>query len=134
MSCCLLRALVYLHQNKVVHADVKLENCLFGNDQADSLHLVDFGLSINIRDTSENLEGVRGTLNYMAPELLLASSEKQIITQISDRTDVWATGVVIFTLSCGYLPFNGSSQKDIIQQMTAPEAQIHRRLTSSPKW
>ena len=39
-----------MHMNSIVHADVKLENCLFGSDNIDSLHLVDFGLSMNIRE------------------------------------------------------------------------------------
>ena len=68
-----MRALVYLHRKNVVHADVKLENCLFGSDDVESLHLVDFGLSLNIRDVSKIPEGVRGTLNYMAPEIITAN-------------------------------------------------------------
>ena len=68
-----MRALVYLHKKHVVHADVKLENCLFGSDEIDSLHLVDFGLSLNIRDISKIPAGLRGTLNYMAPEILTAN-------------------------------------------------------------
>lgn len=46
----LLRALVYLHGQGVVHADIKLENCLFESDALDSLHLIDFGLSMNFKD------------------------------------------------------------------------------------
>ena len=105
----LMRALVYMHMRNVVHADVKLENCLFGSDKIDSLHLVDFGLSLNIRDLSEIPEGIRGTLNYMAPEILTADRNRPIMPQLSDRTDVWAAGVVLFTLSCGFQPFSGST-------------------------
>lgn len=111
----LMRSLVYMHMNNVVHADVKLENCLFGSDNIDSLHLVDFGLSLNIREISEIPEGVRGTLNYMAPEILTADRERPIMPQLSDRTDVWAAGVVLFTLSCGFLPFKGETQNEIVQ-------------------
>jgi serine/threonine protein kinase len=118
----------------VVHADVKLENCLFANDQIDSLQLVDFGLSLNIRDCREIPDGIRGTLNYMAPEILLADQGKPIMPQISYRTDVWAAGVIFFTLSMGFLPFNGTTQLEVIQQMTAPEYVIVQRLTSFPKW
>jgi len=106
----LMRSLVYMHMNNVVHADVKLENCLFGSDSIDSLHLVDFGLSMLVRDLSEIPEGIRGTLNYMAPEILTADRARPIMPQLSDRTDVWAAGVVLFTLSCGFLPFNGTTQ------------------------
>ena len=110
-----MRALRYLHGQNVVHADVKLENCLFGKDSVDSLKLVDFGLSINIRDISQLSQGIRGTLNYMAPEILQADRSKPIMPQICDRTDVWAAGVVIFTLACGIMPFNDSQQMQVIQ-------------------
>ena len=46
--CGLIRALVYLHNSGVVHADVKLENLIFEAESTDSLHLVDFGLSLNV--------------------------------------------------------------------------------------
>lgn len=75
----LFRALRYLHGKNVVHADVKLENCLFGSEELDSLHLVDFGLSMNVRDTSGVTDGIRGTLNYMAPELLMADRSRPIM-------------------------------------------------------
>ena len=75
----LLRALVYLHRQNVVHADIKLENCLFGSDDQDSLVLVDFGLSFNIKQLSEVTDGMRGTLNYMAPEILLADQGRPIM-------------------------------------------------------
>lgn len=130
----LMRALVYMHMENVVHADVKLENCLFGSDSIDSLHLVDFGLSLNIREIGEIPEGVRGTLNYMAPEILTADRARPIMPQLSDRTDVWAAGVVLFTLSCGFLPFNGATQDEIVKQMTESEAQIQTRLSSSSQW
>lgn len=105
----LIRALVYLHNDGVVHADVKLENLLFQTKNVDSLHLVDFGLSLNIRDSREVPKGMRGTLNYMAPEIICADRQKPIMPQVCDRTDVWAAGVVLFVLSLGFLPFNGSS-------------------------
>ena len=131
----LMRALRYLHGQNVVHADVKLENCLFATPgDLESLKLVDFGLSLNIRDAKSIPEGVRGTLNYMAPEILLADRGRPIMAQVCDRTDVWAAGVVLFTLSCGFLPFNGASQGEVIQQMTAPEAQIQARLMQSPQF
>lgn len=129
-----MRALVYMHMNNVVHADVKLENTLFGSDDLESLHLVDFGLSMNIRNLTEIPEGARGTLSYMAPEILTADRNRPIMPQLSDRTDVWAAGVVLFTLSCGFLPFNGTTQNEIVQQMTAPENDIQVRLSSSPQW
>ncbi len=97
-----------------MHADVKLENCLFGGEELESLHLVDFGLSMNIRDISEIQDGIRGTLNYMAPELLLADRSRPLMPQLSDRTDVWAAGVILYTMCVGVMPFNGTTQQEVI--------------------
>ena len=79
-------------------------------------------------------EGVRGTLNYMAPEILQADRQKPIMPQLCDRTDVWAAGVVLFVLSLGFLPFNGPTQLDIIKLMTASEESIQERLTAFSCW
>ena len=128
-----MRALVYLHNNQVVHADVKLENCLFSSNEMDSLHLVDFGLSVNIKDLAQIPDGIRGTLNYMAPEILLTGQQTKplMLVQVQDRSDVWAAGVVIYTLAMGFLPFQGSTQAEIIQQMTVSEGEIHGRICNS---
>ena len=45
----LLRALKYLHSRNIVHADVKLENVLLLENNIESLRLIDFGLSLFIK-------------------------------------------------------------------------------------
>jgi len=129
-----MRALRYLHGRNITHADVKLENCLFGSESLDSLHLVDFGLSVNIKDFQDVSEGSRGTLNYMAPELFFIDRSKPILAQLWPQVDVWAAGVILYTLSCGFLPFNGTTPEQVVSQMRLPEEFIHQRLSSCRQW
>ena len=117
----LLRALKYLHSKGVVHSDVKLENVLLSDNNLESLRLIDFGLSLFTNKNqqtsmgSPSQGGIRGTLNYMAPEILLGTSP------MSCPSDIWSTGVMLFTLCCGVMPFSGDTQIDLIHQLTAPE-------------
>lgn len=128
-------AIRYLHEDaRVVHRDVKLENCLLHfNDAEDKealgkLYLCDFGMSEWMNtDSCANLSapydndadrpppknigpsnmstsvggGVAGSLEYAAPELI--SSEKGIL---EPSVDVWALGVIIFSLIVGARPFD----------------------------
>ena len=55
----------------------------------------------------------------MAPEILLGTNP------LCFKSDIWSTGVMLFTLCCGTMPFSGANQIELIHQMTAPEAQIH---------
>ena len=118
----LLRALKYLHGRGVIHADVKLENVLLSENNLESLRLIDFGLSLFQNKSQQTAagnksgQGIRGTLNYMAPEILLGTGPA------TTACDIWSTGVMLFTLSCGVMPFSGSNQMEVLHQMTAPEA------------
>ena len=129
-----MRALRYLHSNGMCHADVKLENCLFSSLNLDSLHLIDFGLSVNTKRPREIPSAMRGTLNYMAPELLSCTCSKPLVKNLCTSIDVWAAGVMLFTLACGFLPFDGSSKEEIVQLMKEPEQSIHGRLTQAPQF
>ena len=59
-------------------------------------------------------QGQRGTFIYMAPEILTVDPNRPLMLQLSDRTDVWAAGVILFILVTGDYPFNGASTDDIV--------------------
>lgn len=99
-----LKAVQYLHQCAIIHRDVKLENILIHRRSYDTrLMLGDFGLA-HMFETGVTavLQGPCGTLAYQPPEALSGF-------MYSYPVDMWAIGVVAYTLLLGRLPFD---QKD----------------------
>ncbi|XP_045466039.1 serine/threonine-protein kinase GL21140 [Harmonia axyridis] len=93
----LVLALAYLHSLNIVHRDVKPENLLveFENNRIRTLKLADFGLACEV---AKPLYTVCGTPTYVAPEILAESG-------YGLKIDVWAAGVILYILLCGYPPF-----------------------------
>lgn len=96
----ILRALVYLHRMGVVHRDIKLENILYENHSKNAtVRLIDFGLSRTFDRTSIVGDYAR-TPYTIAPEA--AGTGRRCAT---DKTDVWAVGVITFIMLSGEFPF-----------------------------
>ncbi|CAH8357984.1 unnamed protein product [Eruca vesicaria subsp. sativa] len=91
----------YLHSKNVVHFDLKCDNLLVNlKDPARPICKVgDFGLSKIKRNTLVS-GGVRGTLPWMAPELLSGSSSK-----VSEKVDVFSFGIVLWEILTGEEPY-----------------------------
>ena len=92
----LIKALQYLHSHRVIHRDLKLGN-LFLNDKME-LKVGDFGLATKLDFEGERKKTVCGTPNYIAPEVLFGTGH-------SYEVDIWAVGVIIYTLLIGKPPF-----------------------------
>uniref|UniRef100_A0A1Y1LDI8 non-specific serine/threonine protein kinase n=1 Tax=Photinus pyralis TaxID=7054 RepID=A0A1Y1LDI8_PHOPY len=93
----LTSALAYLHNLNIVHRDVKPENLLvhMEGSKIKALKLGDFGLACEVTGP---LYTVCGTPTYVAPEILAESG-------YGLKIDVWAAGVILYILLCGYPPF-----------------------------
>ncbi len=105
----MLSALNYLHENKIIHRDLKLENFIFTKMGGDGeIKLIDFGLSRSYLE-GEHMKKVAGTSYYMAPEVLKGD--------YSAMADMWSFGVVVFMLLSGRCPFGGHSDNDIQQNV-----------------
>lgn len=91
----------YLHSKNIVHFDLKCDNLLVNlKDQSRPICKVgDFGLSKIKRNTLVS-GGVRGTLPWMAPELLNGSSNK-----VSEKVDVFSFGIVMWEILTGDEPY-----------------------------
>jgi 5'-AMP-activated protein kinase catalytic alpha subunit len=92
----------------VVHRDLKPENMLIDFDKG--IKLVDFGLS-NTYKSDELLKTACGSPCYAAPEMI--SGEKYRGTTV----DVWSSGVVLFALLCGYLPFEDPETAELYKKI-----------------
>lgn len=94
----LASAMAYLHSMSIVHRDIKPENLLVELDEKGNvvmLKLADFGLACEV---TEPLLAVCGTPTYVAPEILWE-------TGYGLKIDVWAAGIILYILLCGFPPF-----------------------------
>ena len=114
----MLSALRHCHMNDVVHRDIKLDNFVYENEEADAeLKLIDFGLSHVAqpgRVKDEMMKGRVGTLSYMAPEVL----NRRPYTA---ACDMWSLGVVAFILLSGRRPFHSRDRHEKIERILHTE-------------
>merc|ERR1719244_2111999 len=118
----LANALQYLHDRMICHRDIKPENLLVIDMlHSKSLKLADFGLAVVVR---EPLFTVCGTPTYVAPEILAE-------TGYGVKVDVWAVGVIMYILLCGYPPFSSrtNNQEELFDQILSGLFEFN-----SPDW
>ncbi|XP_055050243.2 serine/threonine kinase 17a like [Misgurnus anguillicaudatus] len=100
----ILTGVACLHQNNVVHLDLKPQNILLTSAQPlGDIRIVDFGLSRRV-DSAEVRE-ILGTPEYVAPEILNYEP-------ISKATDMWSIGVLIYVMLTGESPFLGEEKQE----------------------
>jgi len=107
----MLLAINYLHNEGVVHRDLKLENFLYDEKGSDVLKLIDFGFSNFFRESTAMRESC-GTLHYIAPEVLSQS-------YFGGSCDMWSLGVIVYILLAGHVPFDGACSARIIRAISA---------------
>jgi calcium-dependent protein kinase len=105
----ILSAVSYIHKHNIIHRDLKPENCIFETSEEESLiKIIDFGTSI-VYEAGKKLKQKLGTPYYIAPEVLKRNYDQ--------KCDIWSCGVILYILLCGYPPFNGPSDKVILQSV-----------------
>ncbi|XP_028288789.1 serine/threonine-protein kinase 17A [Parambassis ranga] len=101
----ILEGVAFLHQNSVVHLDLKPQNLLLtSTSPLGDIKIVDFGLSRMVSSHQE-LREIMGTPEYVAPEIL--SYEP-----ISTATDMWSIGVLAYVMLTGISPFLGEDKQE----------------------
>ncbi|CAM9097325.1 unnamed protein product, partial [Hapterophycus canaliculatus] len=106
----LLSATWYMHQQGIVHRDLKLENVVYESKARDAdIYIIDYGLSKIVNTTEERMNEVVGTLYTMAPEVLNGG-----ITY-DKSCDMWSIGVMAFVLLSGDMPFNFSTKQKLVK-------------------
>ena len=98
----LINTLLYLHSQNITHRDIKIDNMLL--DRNGDLKLVDFGLSTKYKD-NELLNQPCGTVVYAAPEVLQGKEYHGMLC------DIWSSGIVLFGMLSGYLPFSDTDDE-----------------------
>jgi serine/threonine protein kinase len=138
ISTQVVAALDAAHEAKIVHRDIKPENIMMRRRDG-VVKVLDFGLakltektpgqSVGRSDSEVNTEllvrtmpgSVMGTINYMSPEQAQG-------LRVDERTDLWSTGVVIYEMVAGSVPFAGVTSShtvvDILEKEPAPLANL----------
>ena len=97
----------YYQEFNIVHRDIKLENILL--DLNHGIKICDFGLGKQLKSSEELLTGVSGTPSYMAPEIILS---EQNSGYKGFPIDVWSSGVCLYVMLSGKLPFKKNKIKN----------------------
>ncbi|XP_019614966.1 PREDICTED: serine/threonine-protein kinase PLK1-like [Branchiostoma belcheri] len=119
-----LKACLYLHDNKVIHRDLKLGN-LFLNDELE-IKVGDFGLATKVDFDGERKRTLCGTPNYIAPEVLGKKGH-------SYEVDAWSIGCIMYTLLCGKPPFETHSLKETYMRIRKNEYFIPQRVSPTAR-
>ncbi|KNC48089.1 CAMK/CAMK1 protein kinase [Thecamonas trahens ATCC 50062] len=110
----ILEAVAYLHEHDIVHRDLKPENLLCEQKKSGRLvvKIADFGLS-KMLDEDVILATACGTPGYVAPEVL----EQETATGYDSEVDMWACGVIMYILLCGFPPFYEDDMPALFDQI-----------------
>uniref|UniRef100_A0A4W6D0G3 non-specific serine/threonine protein kinase n=1 Tax=Lates calcarifer TaxID=8187 RepID=A0A4W6D0G3_LATCA len=90
-----LQALVYLHDNKIIHRDLKAGNILLTLDG--DVKLADFGVSAKNTKTLQRRDSFIGTPYWMAPEVVMCETSKD--RPYDYKADIWSLGVTLIELA-----------------------------------
>ena len=116
-----LDGLAHAHRRGIVHRDVKPSNVLVEDEVAIAIRVLDFGLAqFDEADTLTAVGDVPGTLAYISPERLSGK-------EASERSDVWAVGVILWEALGGSHPFWGC----LLYTSPSPRDRTRSRMPSS---
>eukprot|EP00118_Oscarella_pearsei_P025943 m.309085 g.309085 ORF g.309085 m.309085 type:complete len:347 (+) comp45466_c0_seq1:648-1688(+) len=107
-----LKALKIMHENQIVHLDLKPENLMLRDERKKELILIDFGLAREL--THKELKLMLGTAEFVAPEIVSYDP-------ISTATDMWSLGVLVYIMLSGCSPFMGDSDAETYANIKAGE-------------
>ena len=118
----IISGIEYLGKIRVVHRDLKPENLLL--DEQKNIKIVDFGLS-NIYPNNELLRTACGSPCYAAPEMINGEP------YVGLRVDIWSSGIVLFAMLCGYLPFEDADNELLYKKITNGKFKAPKYLSES---
>jgi len=107
----ILSAVVYCHEHNIVHRDLKPENLLLDSPGKNAtIKVIDFGTSRRFNSGRDvKMTQKFGTPYYIAPEVLARN--------YNEKCDIWSCGVILYILLCGYPPFSGASDREILKRV-----------------
>jgi serine/threonine protein kinase len=115
------KALHYAHSRGVIHRDIKPSNIMY--TQEGDIRIIDFGIALVSDSDVSQLEGIAGSPSYMSPE----QAQGQPLT---NRSDIYSLGAVMYELLTGSRPFKAGNLAKLMHQIiyaTPPPIHTLRR-------
>src|SRR5258707_7745029 len=119
------KALHYAHSRGVIHRDVKPSNIMLTQDS--DVRIIDFGIALVSDSDISRIEGIAGSPSYMSPEQVQS-------LDLTNRSDLYSLGAVMYELLTGSRPFRaGHLQKLLHQIVYATPPPIHTLRKDVPE-
>jgi serine/threonine protein kinase len=119
------KALHYAHSRGVIHRDIKPSNIML--TQANDVRIIDFGIALVSDSEISRIDGIAGSPSYMSPEQVQS-------LEITNRSDLYSLGAVMYELLTGYRPFRGSNLSKLLHQIVYATPQpIHTLRPEIPE-
>ena len=120
----IIKGIEYIHSKNIAHRDLKPENLLLDKDK--KIKIIDFGLS-NYFDGKKKLSTPCGSPCYASPEMVSGKKYNGF------NIDVWAIGIVLFAMLCGYLPFEDDDNNVLFKQILSAKIEYPDHLSDLSK-
>jgi serine/threonine protein kinase len=119
------KALHYAHSRGVIHRDIKPSNIMLTNDS--DVRIIDFGIALVADSEISRIEGIAGSPSYMSPEQVQS-------LDLSNRSDLYSLGAVMYELLTGVRPFRAGNLAKLLHQIVyATPAPIHTLRQDVPE-
>ncbi|MCP4136330.1 MAG: AAA family ATPase [bacterium] len=105
-----------IHQNDIVHKDIKPRNILV-NEKTGKVRIIDFGISSVLTHANKNINSpvvINGTLPYMSPE-----QTGRMNRTVDFRTDIYSLGITFYEMLTGRVPFKSTDPMEVIHSHIA---------------
>ncbi|AWP19212.1 putative myosin light chain kinase smooth muscle-like [Scophthalmus maximus] len=109
----ILEGIAYMHEQSIIHLDLKPENIVCVDTTGTSVKIIDFGLAARL-DGNTPLKVMHGTPEFVAPEVINYEP-------VCLATDMWSIGVICYILLSGESPFQGGSDAETLALVTAAQ-------------
>lgn len=111
------KALHYAHSRGVIHRDIKPSNIMLTQDG--DVRIIDFGIALVADSDISRIEGIAGSPSYMSPEQVQSMD-------LTNRSDLYSLGAVMYELLTGTRPFRAGNLAKLLHQIVyATPAPIH---------